>query len=71
MPLHPYVASALKKTVKAESQPEAVTRRLEAWLNQMADNSQALGNKDEVLKNIENVLAEIILTDDTEEKVEE
>lgn len=71
MPLHLHVTNALKKTIKAEGQPEAVARRLQAWLNQMADDSQALGNKDEVLKNIENVLAEVVFVADTEEEVAE
>jgi hypothetical protein len=71
MPLHPHVAKALRKIIKAEGQPESVTKRLEAWLNQMADDSQSLGNRDEVLKNIENVLTEIVLSSDTEDEVDE
>lgn len=66
MALHPIVTKTLRRVVKQAKQPNALSNRLEAWLNAVSEDDVALQRKDEVARNIEFVLDEIVV-DPTED----
>ena len=41
MTTHPILLESIRQAVKAAGQPEAVARRLEAWLNALSSGSEA------------------------------
>jgi len=64
MALDERVIDALKRTIRKHEQPEALSKRLAAWLNALSSDPSGLERLDEVIKSIENVLDAVEIADE-------
>jgi uncharacterized membrane-anchored protein YjiN (DUF445 family) len=71
MALDERVLDALERVIRKRKQPNAVTKRLSAWLNALSSDPSALERADEVKKHIANVLEVVDVGNENDGEVAE
>lgn len=64
MPMHDAIRGAIDEVVSSMGQSDRVSKRLNTWLDCLADGNCSLDNADDVQSRIETVLEKISVSDE-------